>query len=249
MKTVRLMQFNLQNGGSKNLMMQSYHQKQALSEDAKVIIANNINNIIDLIVKLKPDILVLNEFQYAYADKLFAMFETIGLKYYVYDQQLVKYPLRNGVLIATKNPFKVNVNLKLDHYQKRNFIHVTINNEIDVVGVHIPPVGKNKRNIFSKKTMLDCLLTYFTSFADSPKPAIITGDFNLAKYNTVYSEMLQYFEAKLFNYGKQTPTWRDKKLDYIFVNQQFKNKADINITFKTNYSDHAYLLADLKYPL
>ena len=252
---MKIMTWNIQNGGA------IWHSKGDKSP-----CLSNIQNILNVINKNKPDILVLQEFQYQYWEELVEHgLKKIGYTYFKYRKDLEDYTARNGVMICTKY-LKMCLTDKpknIDKYSSRNWLEVNfLSIDLKMLAIDIPLL--ERPNIFTKRDYIrkiggeeyDCdkrekflkaLKDKFDEFRELKKPAVILGDFNL--YDSLqcsYNEyMIEY--KKTLNSMVDVITYGDHQNDYIFGNMSFKNSFKA-VTLEEEedksikYSDHKAVL-------
>lgn len=213
----------------------------------------NISNILDVIRKENPDVIVIQEFQTKYC-QLIRGIKNLSYKFSFCNENPTK-TLRNRVLIASKEPFKtINAPQKICSYSSRNWREIIVKSSfpIHILGVHVPLAtttnigGLVKDNRKEKKIFLFGLLEKFIEYSNSNEPSIICGDLNLHK-DAIYYEFLEEFHKYLIEVTTKEPTHANHKFDYIFVNNAFKdliNPQEIFAPNPTHYSDHSYLYVE-----
>lgn len=239
---MKIMTWNIQDGG-------------ALSKKYPKV--ENINSIIKTIKDENPDVLVIQEYETQYHKQLVIDgLEKLNYKWtFCNDDE--ERTLRNRVLIASKKEFvKLEIATNIYNYSRRNWNEVIIKgNRLKVLGVHVPLAetstiyGKKIDSKPEKETYLKALLLKFKEYKDYSFPAVILGDFNLHN-DAACSEYLKDFSDLLEEVTSNEPTWKNKKVDYVFVNNEFKismKEKDEKIAPRENlYSDHKYFCIELE---
>lgn len=213
----------------------------------------NIQGIIDVIKQTNPDIIVLQEYQTEYEYLILdGGLKTMGYGCSVWEGNPDR-TLRNRVLIASKLPFESCKRPKLSNYNQKNWNEIFIPAQnLHIIGVHVPTAetttldGKKFDNRRAKKAFLDELMEKFQEYQEGEIPVLCLGDFNLCA-GTEYSEYLPRFFRSFHEITAETPTWGDRKLDYIFANKALMNrigKEDVE-PHDTPFSDHKYLCVEI----
>ena len=234
------MTWNIQDGG-------------ILDRDNPVLI--NLQNILDTIEHEQPDILIIQEFKYSYNQILVENgLKKIGYLFCIYDEVLEEYTERYGVLIASKincEPIEKSQNIKKYSWRNWNEVLVPIYN-LHILGVHVPLAvtstiaNKKKQNTREKRLFLDELNVKFKEYEKNDTPSLILGDFNLHE-KAKFKESIDKFSSNLTEVTTKDATHREYKFDYIFGNKEIVNKLQGKYEpVWTEYSDHAYLLIDIK---
>lgn len=235
---MKFMTWNIQDGGVLALHNPSPH---------------NIQNILGVINKERPDVITIPEYQIEYYNELIEN----GLRKLSYQHTVcMDYPektLRKRLLIASKRPFQEIFTIpNILDYSRRNWREVIVENQIYVLGVHVPLAtttnidNTKKDNKREKKIFLEALKEKFIEYKNSDDPCMICGDFNLHS-NAVYKEYLDDFNRYLTEVTTKDPTCGNNKFDYIFVNDAFKKLINAKKVFaphSTNFSDHSYLYVE-----
>ncbi len=215
----------------------------------------NIKNILCVIKEENPDIIVIQEYESEYHNKLVGQgLEKMDYQWAVCGDDKDK-SLRKRVLIASKLDFcEIDRPSDIFRYSRRNWNEILIPDyNLRILGVHVPVAetqdmyGNKKDNKREKKKFLEALKRKFIEYKNNVYPCIILGDFNLHS-SAVYSEFLFSFNSLLIDITTDEATWGNRKLDYIFANDTFvKLLVDSKkISPKENlYSDHKYLCVDI----
>lgn len=249
---MKIMSWNIQNGGA------VFSKKDEEQGKGKPI-PSNIDNILDTIRKENPDILILQEFQYQYKDRLIEN----GLKkdgyqdFRYYEEYLNKeHDGANGVLICNKIGQWKELPKPVDIYKYtyRNWCEVELtDNNLRLLAVDVPLVEKRDgvEDIRKRKAFLeDGLKHKFLEYRNMEGPAVILGDFNLFIMadgeTSTFSEYLTFFENTLVSLVKGI-TWGNHQNDYIFGNAAFVNMVQPGHEkpVQTSYSDHNYLIVEI----
>lgn len=216
---------------------------------------DNIKNILNIINKESPDVIIIQEYQSEFYNELVRD----GLNKLSYTHTVCEdHPdktLRKRVLIASKEPFEnIDTTTNILDYSKRNWREVIVNNNsIHILGVHVPLAtttnlcGVKKDNKREKRIFLDALKTKFIEYKNSDVPCMICGDFNLHS-NAIYKEYLDDFYNYLTEITSKEATHGNYKFDYVFVNDAFKRlikTEDIFSPHPTIFSDHSYLCVEI----
>lgn len=211
---------------------------------------SNIENILNVIKVENPDILIIQEFQYAYIKNLIEDgLKQLGYSFFNYDKILEQYILRYGVLIASKLecvPIEKPKNIL--KYSWRNWNEILIPEyNLRILGIHVPLAettdmnGNRRNNKREKKLFLDGLKKKFLEYKYSDSPSLILGDFNLHE-KAVFKEYLEDFSVYLTEITNKESTHGNHKFDYIFGNSEIVNNLqEKSKSVWTEYSDHAYL--------
>lgn len=213
-------------------------------------ILSNIKSILNTIENEKPDILIVQEFQYMYKKELVEDgLKQLGYSFFEYDKILEECTLRNGVLIASKFRYvPVEKPLTILKYSWRNWNEILIPDyNLQILGVDVPLAqtsdinGNKKSNRREKKLFLDELNKKFKEYNNSYNKSLILGDFNLHE-QAIFKEYLKGFSSFLTETTTKEPTHRNYKFDYIYGNNAIINKLQGKSNpVWTEYSDHAYL--------
>lgn len=216
---------------------------------------DNIDNILNIIKKENPDVIVIQEYQSEFYNELIRD----GLNKLFYTHTVCEdHPdktLRKRVLIASKEPFEtIDTTTNILDYSKRNWREIIVsNNSVHVLGVHVPLAtttnlyGETKDNKREKKIFLDALKEKFIEYKNSEDPCMICGDFNLHE-GAVYKEYLDDFANCLTEVTSKEATHGNYKFDYVFVNDAFKRlikTEDIFSAHQTIFLDHSYLCIEI----
>lgn len=214
----------------------------------------NIQNILNVIKKEDPDVIVIQEYQSEY----FNEFIRNGLRKLSYIHTVCEeYPektLRKRVLIASKAPFQnISTSSNILDYSKRNWREIIVNNNsIHILGVHVPLAtttniyNMQRDNTREKRIFLEAMKEKFIEYQKCDDPCMICGDFNLHP-NAVYKEYLDVFSVYLEEITTNEATHGKYKFDYVFVNGAFKkliNAKEIFSPHLTRFSDHGYLCVE-----
>lgn len=184
---MRIMTWNIENGG---VIDRNNPELQ------------NIQNILHEIEEVRPDILVIQEYQSAYRQELV----TEGLKKLSYActawGENTQYTLRNRVLIASKLPFQEHEHCPgtIPRYFQKDWKKIYLpEQDLTVLGVHVP-LAESKRmegtpidQHQDKKAFVDALLHEFMRSQKKEYGAIILGDFNLHTGDCYCKEYLSKF--------------------------------------------------------
>lgn len=216
---------------------------------------NNIENILNIIKKENPDVIIIQEYQ----SEFYNEFVCDGLNKLSYVHTVCEdYPdrtLRKRVLIASKEPIQnIDTTTNILDYSRRNWHEVVVNNNsIHVLGIHVPLAtttnfcGIKKDNKREKKVFLEALKEKFIEYKNSEDPCMICGDFNLHE-NAVYKEYLEDYAEYLTEVTSKEATHGNYKFDYVFVNDAFKKlikTEEVFVPHPTIYSDHSYLCVEI----
>lgn len=212
---------------------------------------NNIQNILNTIKAVNPDIVMIQE----YENKYHKIFVEKGLEKIAYScavcEDAAYANLRKRVLVASKWPF-VDCQRPTDilRYSWRNWNEVFVPKyNLRILGIDVPlaETTDKKDNRREKKLFLEALKKKFSEYKDIDEPALILGDFNLHS-EAVFKEYLFEFSDALVEITEKEPTWGRHKLDYIFANSALLillDKSKRNHPISTAFSDHKYLYIDL----
>lgn len=236
------------------------------------LIEDNFKNQFDIINKLKPDIIFLQECTWlSDQDYKIKLFKLIGYEHIILSKTTI---LENnnyyGNIVFSKFPIKyhsiidLTVNGCIDNH---NCIHINIF-DIDIFGLHLDVYDS------SDKTRIDQLNIIFKYINDniSSNNIIILGDFNLLNKYQIKKETLEYIikHDKLRNVdtsfkaietilnnnfidiydliNKDYPALTccfDRRIDYIFIKKDNNlNIKDINCVI-SDTSDHYPLILDI----
>lgn len=246
---MKIMSWNIKNGGA------VFHCKD---RDYKPI-PSNINNILATIRKENPDILVLQEFQYQYWDRLIENgLKKDGYRNFLFYEDYLneEHDGANGVLLCNKLGQWNMLPRPADIYEYtyRNWCEVELpdkNLRLLAVDVPLEEEFHGVKDIKKRKAFLeDGLKRRFLEYRDMETPAVILGDFNLFitedGETSTLSEYLSFFEDTLVSLVKGT-TWGNHQNDYIFGNAAFVNlvQSGHEEPVRTSYSDHNYLIVEI----
>lgn len=232
---MKIMTWNIRDGG----VINRYNPK-----------LSNIKNILNVIKIENPDILIIQEFQYAYKKLLIEEgLKQLGYSFFNYNKILEKYTLRYGVIIASKFKYiSIEKPSNILKYSWRNWNEILIPDyNFKILGIDVPLAETNnvKDNRREKKLFLDELNKKFQEYKNIDFPALILGDFNLHE-QAVFKEYLKEFSDSLVELTTRDATHLNHKFDYIFGNSIIVNKLqEKSKPVWTEYSDHAYLFTTL----
>jgi len=238
------------------------------------LIVNNFKNQFEVINKLNPDIIFLQECTWLNNDdNKIKSFKQIGYKYVILSKTTI---LENnnyyGNITFSKFPIKYHsiIDLTVDGcIDNHNCIHINIF-DIDIFGMHLDVYDSSDK---TRINQLNILFKYINENISSNN-IIILGDFNLLNKYQLNKETIEYiikhdklrnvvthFEAidtilnndfiDIYDFiNKDFPKLTccfDRRIDYIFVKKSHNlNIKDINC-IKSDISDHYPLILDIDY--
>lgn len=238
------------------------------------LVVNNFKNQFELINKLKPDIIFLQECTWVNnEDDKIKSFKQIGYKYVILSKtKILENNHYYGNIVFSRFPIKHHsiIDLTVDGcIDNHNCIHINIF-DIDIFGTHLDVYDSSDK---IRINQLNILFKYINKNFTSNN-VIVLGDLNLLNKYQLNKETIEYiikhdklrntdthFEAIdiILNNGfidiydfinKDSPKLTccfDRRIDYIFVKKDNNlHIEDINCII-TNTSDHYPLIVDIKY--
>ncbi|WP_201716135.1 endonuclease/exonuclease/phosphatase family protein [Rossellomorea arthrocnemi] len=225
-----------------------------ISEDHKQMIKKNIEEIGTILQKmppeikmgevykgektrLKPDIIILQEFQYQFHHLLFPYLEDYHLDF---SNNLKRKHAQNGILIATKkgNDALMLNSCTLNKYELRNFF---IKQHLTTLGVHFPVWGE--KPTIKQRNSRNKYWTEIINFAKTNTVrTIIAGDFNTLRADNDIHKFKKTHATKFYDENPITRCSSGTCVDYIFYSNDIADKVDKGVIITpTNCSDHNML--------
>lgn len=163
------------------------------------------------------------------------------------NEKKAKYPVNTCIFYkACRAEFLEKIDPLYQNLQNRQCAarFIVNNKKLSFYSIHLPLYSNNKdTKIEFWKKILD--------FAESNTDDVIfAGDFNeniLTPNVTVLSENIYKLEDYFTNASSIEPTWKDRKLDYIFVSKNLTEKITSFETSFTKVSDHKKLSLTIQY--
>lgn len=110
-------------------------------------------------------------------------------------------------------------------------------NSVAIFSLHFPLYGKFPKE---KEQMWDTYIQFASEARKTYDHVILAGDFNESLINkTDLSHKITEMERYMVDASEEFPTWKDRKLDYVFITPD--TKIEEYSTLNNKFSDHKAL--------
>ncbi|HHB0524305.1 TPA: endonuclease/exonuclease/phosphatase family protein [Staphylococcus aureus] len=230
-----------------NLNLNLYNPNSQMERSTK--------DIFEFIVKHTPTIITLQEFgKKSFTGDIDGLELLNMLSCYGYS---VVEPLKDGIKpINTRILYlkeKVHYKKKMFAYYEHSFVNRQTGGIFEINGktlciysLHFPLYhSQNQDNREDKTNMWEHTIRLGKNFTKYDY-LILAGDFNESKIGnkTTLSDNLDILEKHLNPVTNDIPTWKNQKLDHIFVSKNLKHKKSDPLS--NNISDHKALLLEFE---
>lgn len=244
-KTYKILLYNVQNcnGIGNNALEYFYKFHQYIFHSDNVL-----KKISNLITKLNPDIVALNEvdlgsFRSKFINQLRYIHDKGNFNDYLYScrysglLQYTPFINKQGSGLLTKRKIKHKTTHHLNSGFKNLILEIKTSDNLSLILVHLS-MRKNAR----KKQIKEL----YTILKNKTKNTIVMGDFNIMRGFTELNELIDKVGLKPVECPKTYPSWNPKKhLDLMFLSNNMKVKKIIAI--KSNLSDHLPLFFEVSF--
>ncbi|MGY3733660.1 hypothetical protein GHI93_04660 [Lactococcus hircilactis] len=216
----------------------------------KSSIHRNVNEVVDELLIEDSTFIAIQEFgSHSMTNDIDggALIKILGQKGYelIENEKKSRYPVNTCIFYKScKVEFLEKLNPIYDKVQNRQCgARFLVNGRmIDLYSLHLPLYSNNKE---IKIEFWKEILKYARK---TDNDVILAGDFNesrLPSNPTMLAENIYDLENYFTDASTQEPTWRESKLDHIFISRNLAEKNLFYKTLATKISDHKKLRLDI----